>query len=124
MKKILVLDDDKNILEVLEETLQYSNYKVKVIANSKNLFNIINEFKPDLLLLDFLLLDDNGGEICFNLKNDPKTQHLPIILISGYSSLDQMQEIYGCDAYIAKPFDLEPLLQTISKCINKAEINL
>ncbi len=69
MKRILVLDDDKNILEVLEETLRYSNYEVKLIEESKNLFSIINEFDPHLILLDFLLLDENGGEICYKLKN-------------------------------------------------------
>lgn len=122
MKRILILDDDKNILEVLEETLQYSNYNVKLITESKNLFDIINEFDPHLLLLDFLLFDENGGEICFKLKNNPKTQYLPIILVSAYSSLDQMQDIYGCDAYISKPFDLEPLLETIHTCIENSQV--
>ncbi|MDB5120438.1 MAG: hypothetical protein JWN56_1656 [Sphingobacteriales bacterium] len=120
MEKILILDDEKDVVHVLEETLRYSDYIVKSISNSKNLYQLIEDFKPDLLLLDFLLLDENGGEICYKLKKNQATAHLPIILVSAFSNLAEMQSIYRCDAYIPKPFDIEPLLETITNCINDA----
>lgn len=122
MKRILLVDDDKDILSVLEETLTYSSYYVKSISNSEKIFEIIADYKPDLVILDFLLDDENGGEICFKLKKSEATAHLPVILLSGFASLAEMQSIYGCDAYLAKPFDIKPLLLTVKNCIEKADL--
>lgn len=120
MKKILIVDDEKDIVDVLEETLRHSNYAVKSTSNSKNLYQLIKDFKPDLVLLDFLLADENGGEICFDLKKNKATAFLPVVLVSAFSNLAEMQGIYRCDAYLPKPFDFKTLIKTIQNCITGA----
>lgn len=122
MKKILIVDDEKDIVDVLMQTLRSSDYRVKAIADSKSLNQMIEEYKPDILLLDFLLADENGGEICYELKKDKATTFLPIVLISAFSNLAEMQSIYKCDAYILKPFDLIKLLNIIRDCIMGADL--
>ncbi|MDB5121312.1 MAG: hypothetical protein JWN56_2530 [Sphingobacteriales bacterium] len=117
MKKILILDDDPDLLEVLKEALETSGYEILTKSSSSDLFRVIDEFKPDLLLLDFLLMNENGGEICAQLKRNGNTKHLPIILLSGYCSIQEMHVIYGCDSYLAKPFDLQKLLNNIENLI-------
>ncbi|MDB5011860.1 MAG: hypothetical protein JWQ25_62 [Daejeonella sp.] len=120
MEKILIVDDEKDVVDALEQTLRYSDYNVRSISDSKGLHQLIEDFKPDLLLLDFLLADENGGEICYKLKKDKATTFLPIILVSAFSNLAEMQSIYRCDAYVSKPFDLGSLLKTIKNCITGA----
>ena len=117
MKRILILDDDPDLLEVLKEALETNGYETKTKSCSADLFQMVDEFKPDLLLLDFLLTNENGGEICVLLKGNKTTKHLPIVLLSGYCSLEEMHVIYGCDSYLAKPFDLGKLLKIIENLI-------
>lgn len=118
MKRILILDDDPDLLEVLKEVLETNGYETRTKLSSPNLFQEIEEFKPDLILLDFLLVNENGGEICVELKRNINTKHLPIVLLSGYCSIQEMHVIYGCDGYLAKPFDLEKLLKIIQNLLD------
>ncbi|MDB5014489.1 MAG: hypothetical protein JWQ25_2691 [Daejeonella sp.] len=122
MKRILILDDDPDLLEVLKEVLETNGYETRTKSSSSDLFEVIEEFKPDLILLDFLLMNENGGEICAELKQNINTKHLPIVLLSGYCSIQEMHVIYGCDGYLAKPFDLEKLLKIIQNLINRNTI--
>lgn len=116
MKKILILDDDQAVLEVMESALTYSdaNFMVKTIESSTDIFTEIKQFHPDLILTDYLLQGVNGGKICHEIKSKPETRHIPVVMISAYSEVLESPEIYGCDAMLSKPFDLGKLLQTVN----------
>jgi len=122
MERILVLDDDDAILKALEEALAYLNYDVKTIADPKHLFELIETYRPDLLLLDFILSSSNGGAICHQLKSDEQHFHLPIIMMSGYNDVIEQAEKSGANDFIKKPFDLVELDEKISGCLRHKRI--
>jgi DNA-binding response OmpR family regulator len=97
-------------LEVVTETLLYEHFAVKGISFGHLLFNAIENFKPDLILLDYKLADTNGGDLCAQLKNDPLYHHIPVIIFSAYFHPSENIRPGGCDDMLYKPFDLENLL--------------
>jgi len=119
MKNVLILDDDINVLEMLREVLRYSDYSVNTSQSTAGLFHLIKQSPPDLILLDYMLNGINGGEVCRQIKSDPSTEKLPVIMISAYSNLVDFSAQYGCDDIILKPFDIDELLTKVEGCINK-----
>jgi DNA-binding response OmpR family regulator len=75
---------------------------------------LIAGYKPDFLLLDFALNGINGGELCRQLKNDENTARLKVMLISAFPKEYLSPDVYGCDDFIAKPFDLYDLIARIN----------
>jgi CheY-like chemotaxis protein len=119
MKKVLILATDLAITEILKENLSYFNFDVKALNNPDQLVAAITEYKPDLLLMDFFLQDANGGSICHQLKCDPETHKLPIIILSEYPELITFSRKFGCDAAVPKPVDLPALLAKINGLAGK-----
>lgn len=119
MKKVLVLDDDADILDVVKEVLTYEKFEVHAINKAKNVSVVVETYRPDLILMDFRLADGDGGNICQELKSHSEFKHLPVILFSAYINSEAESELfkYGCDAVIAKPFDLTKLVGTINQLI-------
>ena len=118
MKRILVIDDDSAVLDVLEEILKYDNYHVRALSKTKDIFADIDDCKPDVILLDYLLLGVNGGELCRDIKRNPHTRHIPVIITSAYPRASSFLKEYGYDAFIEKPFDLDSLLATIREHVD------
>lgn len=119
MKKVLVLDNDEGVLDVMQEALNYEGFQVKIIEETDNIFSVINDFNPDLVILDYILSGVNGGEICHQIKANPKTADLPVIIMSAYPRVIRSLGYYGCDDFIAKPFDLDDIVDRIKNLINK-----
>lgn len=118
-KRILVIDNDQDILEAIETALTLENYAVEISPVVDDIFEMIREKKPDLILIDYLLYGINGGELCHMIKSEPSTSHLPVIIFSGYPKVIQSLGTYESDAFISKPFDLNVLIETIESCILK-----
>ena len=114
---MLILDDDQSVLDVMEEVLNYSHYEVRTTKDSHELMSLLESYSPDIVLLDYLLNGNNGGEICHQIKSNPKTSHLPVIIVSAYPKLLESLGDYGCDAVIPKPFDLTDLLTQVENCL-------
>ena len=114
MKRILILDDNQAILEVITEALAYEQFEVLDIALGSQLFDAVRDFGPDLILLDYRLTDRNGGDLCRQLKATPEYRHIPVIIFSAYFTPADAEHPHGCDAILYKPFDLESLLSTVS----------
>jgi excisionase family DNA binding protein len=112
-KKILVVDDDKIIVETLVQALEEDEYGYELISASDG-FEAglqVNHFKPDLIILDIMMPDINGYEVCQKIKGSPQTQNTKIIVLSAYlndEAFKQMKE-YGADACFSKPLPLEQL---------------
>ena len=119
MKKVLVLDNDEGVLDVMQEMLNYEGFQVKIIEETDNIFSVIDGFSPNLIILDYILSGINGGEICHQIKANPKTTDVPVIIMSAYPKVLKSLGYYGCDDFIAKPFDLEDIVERIKNLIDK-----
>ncbi len=117
LKKILVLDDNEDILEIVHEVLSYAQFEVKSISESDRCMELMEEFNPDLVLLDFRVSGANGGEICRQIKAHPKFNNVPVIIFSAYINHTDEILAYGCDAVINKPFDLFELIDKVNNLI-------
>lgn len=122
--KILIVDDDSALTEVLEELFNQIGYRTKAVNCVDNIIKLILEFQPDLILLDYLLPFVNGGELCSQIKRNKSTSHLPVIIFSAYPKVLLSLGDYGCDAFIAKPFDLDSLIFHIEKCLEHQKLYL
>ncbi len=122
-KRIFVVDDQEEVLSLLKDYLTGSGFEVIVCKEPKNVLSSINSFKPNLILLDLLMPDLGGFEICEILNNDPRTQSIPIIIISGLDNSVDIKKAckLGVVGYLVKPFSLDTLSKEISKALNNKE---
>ena len=116
LKRILVLDDNMDILEVVHEVLTYEQFEVKSTSDSTSIVTVAEEYNPDLIILDYKLMDTNGGEICRAIKSHKQLHKTPVIIFSAYTTNVNFFS-FGCDAVIAKPFDLTDLIGTVNQCL-------
>ncbi len=116
-KKIVVADDDKDIVAVLTMMLEDAGYEVQSTANG-NTMPKVTDYLPDLLLLDIWMAGVDGRDICRNLKNQQLTKHIPIILVSANQETKKIAQEVGADDFMAKPFDMDDLLNMVEKHIN------
>ncbi len=114
-KKILVVDDDKDILEPLSLILESEGYAVDAISKGKDVYSRIGSFKPDLLLLDIFMSGTDGREICRMLKRNNKNKSLIVIMMSAHPTAEKDSTNIGADDFIAKPFETADLLTLIEK---------
>lgn len=118
MNKILVVDDDTDILGLVEMLLHSNHYSVKAISRWQDIDKSITNFKPDLVLLDVSLGGADGREICKSIKNAKETQDLPVILFSANPEMGKFIGECQAQSFIAKPFELKNLLGTIRDFLN------
>jgi DNA-binding response OmpR family regulator len=117
-KKILILDDDDDILEVLSFILSDNGYAIKTLSCGDTVFDHIKDFRPDLILMDVMLAGLDGRSICRRIKENHLTCFLPVILISGTHNLaDSLNQPGAPNGFISKPFDLDHLLDKIAKTL-------
>ena len=119
MKKILIADDEPNMLKVVKFRLAKMGYDVTIAANGKEALEKAREIKPDLILLDFHMPFLNGDEACQLIKADATIKHIPVILMTGSSKkvTEENIRMIGADDQILKPFEPEVLLEKVRKFI-------
>jgi len=115
MKKVLAVDDDEDILEALQLVLESNGYDAATITKGEETYKMVDEFKPDLILLDVLLSGRDGRTICRKLKDQESTKHIPIIMLSAHPEAAKTIHEYGADEFIAKPFEMKELLAMVEK---------
>jgi len=116
MKRILAVDDNQDILEVLRYILEDSGYEVDTLNDGHQLFQQIKKSQPDLILLDIMLGDMDGRVLCKDVKESADTHNIPVILVSASHNIaDSMKQNGAPDDFIAKPFDMNDLLNTIER---------
>ncbi len=118
MPKILVVDDDLDILLVMEALLKMNGYEVAVTANGEEALDKAAAFCPQLILLDIRLSGHDGREICRSLKAAQATCNIPVIIVSAHPGGMTDIDSYGADDFIAKPFDVKHLLRRIRSLTN------
>jgi len=116
MQTILVVDDDKDILEVLQYILEDSGYEVDTLSDGHLLFDQLKKHMPDLILLDVMLGNMDGRELCRDVKAKQETHDIPVIMISASHNISSPFHQDGApDDFIAKPFDISVLLDSIER---------
>lgn len=118
MKKILVVDDDSSILEVLQMMLEEEQYLIETTAISEEIYQRVDDFRPDLILLDVLMTGIDGRIIAQTLKQQRHTQHIPIIMLSATPTVEETARRSGGDEFLAKPFEIDVLLMLIEKHVS------
>lgn len=114
LKRVLVLDDNQDILDVVHEALSYERFEVKGTSESANVLPLMTEINPDIVILDYRVAGLNGGELCRQIKSHPQFNNTPVIIFSAYISNERELFDYGCDAVINKPFDLVELIDKVN----------
>ncbi|MGE5308411.1 MAG: response regulator transcription factor [Deltaproteobacteria bacterium] len=119
MKKVLVIDDEKDLLFLVKSTLEFEGaYKVMISDNLSAERNI-REFQPDIVLLDIMMPGVNGFDILSRIKGSENTSHIPVLMLSALgddSSKVTSSTLYG-NGYLVKPVDKETLVSAIEKCL-------
>jgi len=111
-KKILIVDDEEKFTDLLKDFLEKEGFIVEVAASGLDAGLKAADFQPSIILLDINLPGLNGLEVCANLKNNPKTQFMTIIIISASPQYTSKQvEEAGGDLFMTKPLDLDTLLE-------------
>jgi DNA-binding response OmpR family regulator len=118
-KKVLVIDDDYDILEPLSILLEIDNYEVETTPKGEETIHKVNDFKPDVILLDMLLSGSDGRQIARALKSNVKTKDIAIIMMSAHPSASEDAKLCGADDFIAKPFESEDLLTLVKSYISQ-----
>ena len=117
LKRVLVLDDNQDILDVVHEALSYEKFEVKCVGESDKVMPLLHDFNPGLVILDYRVAGKNGGEVCRQIKSHPQFKDIPVIIFSAYINHDDEIMGYGCDAVINKPFDLMDLINKVNELI-------
>ena len=112
MKKILVVDDDKDLVKVIKTALEIKGFEVTTAYDGEEALKETERVMPDLIILDIILPRMDGNSLCRRLKHDEKYRHIPIILLTVKSNNEDMMKGYkfGADYYLSKPFKMEELL--------------
>jgi DNA-binding response OmpR family regulator len=113
--KVLVIDDEPEITEIIQAFLANAGYIVKIENSSVAGLDAAKSFRPDIVLLDIMMPIMDGYEVCGRLKQDPQTNNIPILFLTGKDAKDDggMSFKSGGDLFIKKPFSCERLLNMV-----------
>ena len=113
-KKILAVDDDTEIVEIIKIILEDEGYEVSTLTNGRNVLNVISSFRPDLILLDVMLGGMDGREICKSIKSHAIFKYIPIVMISASHNLQSLLKLPGSpNDFLSKQFDIEHLVSKV-----------
>ena len=117
VKKILVIDDEGDILKVVRARLEANGYKVITLDGGKSALEVTKSEKPDIILLDVVMPGKGGYDVCRDLKSDEATRQIPVIIFTAYYSQEKEVEmksaLASADDYILKPFEGQAVITKI-----------
>ncbi len=116
-KKILVVDDDPDIVEFLQELLVQEGYSATITDKAEYVEKLHDSGLPDLIIIDVLLSGKDGREIVKQLKSQEETRHIPVIMFSAHPGAEKTARAAGADDFVAKPFEIDEVLAKIAKHI-------
>ena len=123
---IAIVDDELDILELVSIHLEKANFKIAKFGNSQEFLKFIGKKNPDLLILDLMLPDIDGIEVCKQLKSDYKTSNFPIIMLTARG--DELDKVLGleigADDYITKPFSTRELVARVKAVLRRNRIKM
>ena len=122
-KKILIIEDDEDIVEMISYNLRKEGYRIISVSNGEDTLDLAVREKPDLVILDLMLPGMDGLEVCKSLRQDARTSNLPIIMLTAKSQeTDKIVGLeVGADDYMTKPFSPRELLARIKAILRRYE---
>ncbi|MDP1854183.1 MAG: response regulator [Candidatus Omnitrophota bacterium] len=121
-KKVLIIDDEVFFLQLVKPLLEKAGeYEVTTLISTKDLIKRINEFKPDIILLDIIMPDADGIEVCVSLKKEPFVRDIPVVMLSAMSRDIEKKKASeaGADDFIAKPVKKDDLINKIEEVLRR-----
>jgi DNA-binding response OmpR family regulator len=114
-KRVLIADDEPNIVISLEFLMEQAGYEIKVATNGQEALDLARSFQPELVLLDVMVPIKSGYEVCQQLKSDPATRHIKVVMVSAKGRDVEVAKALelGADAYITKPFSTRELVAKV-----------
>jgi DNA-binding response OmpR family regulator len=123
MTRVLVVEDDRDIAELVERYLQKAGFSIELLSSGREALKAIAERTPDLLILDLMLPHVDGLEICRVVRSDPRTAAIPIIMLTARA--DESERIVGleigADDYVAKPFSPNELVARVRALLRRTQ---
>jgi excisionase family DNA binding protein len=119
-RKILIVDDDVEIVELLVDVLERDGrFETKTASSGYEAGMVTQQFRPELILLDYMLPDVNGNVVCQTIKRNPEFENIKIIIISGVVKQDEITQLLksGAEDFIKKPFDIDELIGKINSTL-------
>ena len=118
-KRVLIADDEANIVASLEFLMEQAGFEVKVATDGAAALALVAGFRPDLVLLDVMMPVKNGYEVCQQLKSDPDTRSVKVILLSAKGrDVEVVKGLeLGADAYVTKPFSTRELVAKVKELL-------
>ena len=119
-KKIMVVDDEESLVELVKAVLEQEDYEVITAADGNECLKKLKSVKPDLILLDMMMPGMSGREVCEKIRSDPKTKNLKVAFLTvakfSETGRDVLKKMNVMD-YITKPFDNDNLVKRVSKMV-------
>jgi len=119
-RKVLVVDDDPEIVELMVDVLERDGrFDVRTASSGYDAGVLTQEFRPDMIILDYMLPDVNGNVVCKTIRNNPAFEHVKIIIVSGVINQDEINHLLkmGADAFMKKPFSIEELVNKMTELL-------
>ncbi len=115
-RKVLIADDEPNIVTALEFLLKRSGYDVRVVTNGADALALIESYVPDVVLLDIMMPVKSGYEVCQRMRERPEWRHIKIVMLSAKGREAEVSKgmSLGADLYITKPFSTQELINAIN----------
>ena len=123
-KRILVAEDDADIRKILQSILEGKGYEVMAVEDGQLAVAALPKFHPDLVMLDVMMPHKNGLEVCYEIKNNPKTVHIPVLILTATTQTSEKSDDYWrvrarADDFISKPFKSADLLARVEKLLSE-----
>ena len=120
--KLLLADDSITIQKVVELVLAEEDFQIKSVSNGEDALNLLDTFKPDVVLADIEMPKVNGYNLCEKIKKNPLTSHVPVILLAGaFEPIDEeLAREVGADDFVIKPFESQELISKINAALAMA----
>ncbi|MBI4386460.1 MAG: response regulator [Elusimicrobia bacterium] len=122
-KTVLLVDDELGVRKVLERTLRQDGYEILTARDGNEAWELIKTCSPDMVLLDLMMPGMDGTELCRRVRQDPSTQHMPIIMVTAKGRIiDAVEGLDGgADDYVVKPFDPQELRLRVAGLLRRCE---
>lgn len=114
-RRILVIEDDDLVRDTVQLLLEYKGFEVRTSATGTDAYTLVQFFKPDLILTDIFLGKVDGRIICRQIKNNPLTSHIPVLIMSGADDIYNTISDAGANDIVLKPFDEQTLISRVQR---------
>lgn len=123
-KKVLVVDDDKSILEMIDVTMSSMGFEIETADSESGFRESIKRSKPDAIIMDVRLPGMDGIMLCRELRLSAETSHIPVIIITALTDKETLHDamLFGAAGFLTKPFEISDLQKKVQECLNNREV--